>query len=100
MVWEHSIHGVPWTPKKMRIAVEALRADASVGFAFGADKLAHLSELDDKVFARRPDLRLHPWSTRSSRLISEEELALLASMKQSIPSSAPIASSFWQKSRA
>lgn len=73
--------GVPWTKAKMTKAVEILRTDAAVTFAFGAEKLSVLEELDEMVFSVRPDLILHVWSVSDKRIITDEELASLTKMK-------------------
>lgn len=78
--WVHSMHGVPWTPKKMRQAVAVLRDGASVGFAFAADPLERLRELDERVFAERPDLWLHAWSTASGAKVTDAALAELTAL--------------------
>lgn len=78
--WAHSMNGVPWTAKKMRQAVSTLREGASVTFAFGADPLERLLELDEKVLALRPDLQLHAWSVAAARRLSHEEATALASL--------------------
>lgn len=72
--------GVPWTKKKMKEAVKILRQGASVTFAFGAEKLTALQELNDEVFALRPDLVFHAWSVTTKRIITDEELQTLVGM--------------------
>ncbi len=79
--WVHSMHGVPWTPKKMRQAVSILRDAASVGFAFAADRAEQLADLDARVFAERPDLWLHAWSTAPGSKVTDGELAALVALR-------------------
>src|SRR5688500_8713594 len=74
-----AMHGVPWTPAKMRAAAQ-LRADDSVGFVCGAEPLERLAKLDAQVFAKRPDLRLHVWPHPIGRVFSAQELATIASL--------------------
>jgi hypothetical protein len=78
--WIHSMDGVPWTKAKMKEAVEILRPNASVTFAFGAEKLSVLNELNENVFKVRPDLIFHVWSVADNRIITNEELTLLTKM--------------------
>lgn len=78
--WIHSMDGVPWTKAKMKKAVEILRPNASVTFAFGAEKLSVLKELNETVFNVRPDLIFHVWSVSDNRIITDEELVLLTKM--------------------
>lgn len=73
--------GVPWTTRKMKEAVKILRTGATVSFAFGAEKLEMLYQLDEQVLAARPDMVLKAWSVASKGIITEEELAALASLK-------------------
>lgn len=79
--WTHSMNGVPWTKAKMREAVEILRPNSSVTFAFGAEKLSVLKELNETVFNVRPDLIFHVWSVVNNRIITNEELTLLTKME-------------------
>lgn len=78
--WIHSMNGVPWTKAKMKEAVEILRPNASVTFAFGAEKLSVLKELNETVFNVRPDLIFHVWSLSDNRIITNKELTLLTKM--------------------
>jgi hypothetical protein len=78
--WIHSMNGVPWTKAKMNEAVEILRPNASLTFAFGAEKLSVLKELNETVFNVRPDLIFHVWSVADNRIITNEELTLLTKM--------------------
>lgn len=73
--------GVPWTKAKMEEAVEILRPHAAVTFAFGAEKISVLKELDEGVFKLRPDLIFHVWSVSDKSMITVEELALLTKMR-------------------
>lgn len=75
------MNGVPWTTRKMKEAVEILRPGATVTFAFGAEKLHLLHQLDEQVLAVRPDLVLQAWSVSPKRILTEEELASLAALK-------------------
>lgn len=79
--WIHSMDGVPWTKAKMEKAVEILRPHAAVTFAFGAEKLSVLKELDEGVFKLRPDLIFHVWSVSDKRNITDEEFTLLTKMR-------------------
>ncbi|WP_442604134.1 hypothetical protein [Paenibacillus sp. KN14-4R] len=79
--WIHAMHGVPWTPKKMKSAVEKLRRRATISFAFDSDKLADLVKLDEMVLSHRPDLILHIWSYRKKGDYSDEMLDILAGLK-------------------
>ncbi|MCP1996315.1 hypothetical protein [Flavobacterium sp. HSC-61S13] len=79
--WIHSMDGVPWTKAKMEEAVEILRPHAAVTFAFGAEKISVLKELDEGVFKLRPDLIFHVWSVSDKSMITVEELALLTKMR-------------------
>ena len=79
--WIHSMHGVPWTKTKMKKAVEILRPNASVTFAFGAEKLSVLEELNEIVFSIRPDLTFHVWSVANNEILTDEELTLLTKMQ-------------------
>src|SRR5262249_50686961 len=45
VTWIHSMHGMPWTVKKMNEAVKSLRPSATIGFAFGGERLPALQEL-------------------------------------------------------
>lgn len=80
--WIHSMDGVPWTKTKMVEAVEILRPHAAITFAFGAEELSVLKELDETVFKVRPDLIFHVWSVSDKSMITVEELALLTKMRQ------------------
>jgi hypothetical protein len=79
--WIHSMNGHPWTKAKMKKAVEVLRPNASVQFAFGAEKLSVLIELNKNVFSVRPDLVFHVWSAAGNKIITDEELTLLTKME-------------------
>jgi hypothetical protein len=79
--WIHAMHGVPWTPKKMKAAVEKLRRRATISFAFDSDKLADLVKLDEMVLSHRPDLILHIWSYNNKGDYSVEMLDILAGLK-------------------
>ncbi len=79
--WIHSIDGVPWTKAKMKEAIEILRPNASITFAFGAEKLSVLNELNITVFSARPDFIFHVWSVADNQIITNEELELLTKMK-------------------
>lgn len=76
----HSMNGVPWTNVKMKDAIQILRPNASVTFAFGAEELSVLKDLNEIVFQVRPDLILHVWSVADNRIITNEELSLLTKM--------------------
>ncbi|MEN5378751.1 hypothetical protein [Sphingobacterium kitahiroshimense] len=78
--WIHSMNGVPWTNVKMNDAIQILRPNASVTFAFGAEALSVLKDLNEIVFQVRPDLILHVWSVADNRIITNEELSLLTKM--------------------
>lgn len=78
--WIHSMNGVPWTNVKMKDAIQILRPNASVTFAFGAEALSVLKDLNEIVFQVRPDLILHVWSVAENRIITNEELSLLTKM--------------------
>ncbi len=79
--WIHSMNGVPWTIPKMQEAALLLRRRASIGFVFGADKLSDLVELDELLFAKRPDLILNIGSTASKGEYTEEWIDTLAGLK-------------------
>lgn len=72
--WDASMDGMPWTKRKMKEAVKILRPGASVTFAFGGEKLSALQELNEEVFAMRPDLLFHAWSVTTESIITNEEL--------------------------
>jgi hypothetical protein len=78
--WTASMDGMPWTKRKMKEAVKILRPGASVTFAFGAEKLTALQELNEEVFKPRPDLVFHAWSVTTKSIITDEELQALISM--------------------
>ncbi|MEC0090822.1 leucine-rich repeat domain-containing protein [Paenibacillus macquariensis] len=80
-VWIHAMHGVPWTPKKMKTAVEKLRRRATISFSFDSDKLEDLVKLDEMVLFHRPDLILHISSNRNKGVYSDEMLEILAGLK-------------------
>lgn len=73
--------GVPWTTRKMKEAVKILRSGATVSFAFGAEKPEMLHQLDEQVLAARPDIVLQAWSVTTKRILTDEELVALASLK-------------------
>ncbi|MGV1758590.1 hypothetical protein ACQZ6F_20545 [Rhizobium sp. A22-96] len=75
-----SMNGLPWTSEKIAEAASQIRQGGRVGFAFGVDALAHLLELDARVFSTRPDLKLTVW-TVASQAYSDEELNTLASLR-------------------
>lgn len=57
-VWIHSMNGAPWKKSKMNQAIKKLRHRALISYVVGIDKLEDLQELDQIVFAKRPDLIL------------------------------------------
>ncbi|GGF67711.1 hypothetical protein GCM10010912_10880 [Paenibacillus albidus] len=79
--WVHSMSGVPWTSAKMNKAVQKLRHRATIGFAYETDHADDLVKLDERVFAKRPDLILHVWATGKKGGYSEEFMELLAGLK-------------------
>lgn len=79
-VWIHSMDGFPWTKSKMAKAIEILKQNASITFAFGYEKLSVLELLNEFVFKVRPDLILNIWSVTDKRIITEEELEVLNKM--------------------
>lgn len=72
--------GMPWTKRKMKEAVKILRPGANVTFAFGGEELTALKELNEEVFAIRPDLVFHAWSVTTKSIITNEELNALIGM--------------------
>lgn len=57
-VWTRSMNGAPWTKGKMNQAVKQLRERALISYVIDVDKLQDLLDLDQHVFAKRPDLVL------------------------------------------
>ncbi|MDR6723324.1 hypothetical protein J2W91_001776 [Paenibacillus amylolyticus] len=80
-VWAASMSGVPWTMDKMDDAVRHLRNRATISYVVGVDKLHDLIQLDQHVFARRPDLILYVSHVEKNSPSSEEVLAQLAELK-------------------
>ncbi len=79
-VWTHSMDGFPWTKNKMTKAIEILRPNATITFAFGYEKVLVLEILNEIVFKVRPDLILHVWSVASDHVITEQEIEYLNKM--------------------
>lgn len=77
----HAMHGVPWTPAKMRAAVQKVQKGGSVSFSFGTDPLDCLRQLDGQVFALRPDLNLHISPNLKGAKFTEAELETVASLE-------------------
>lgn len=57
-VWTSSMNGAPWTKGKMDQAVKQLRERALISYVIDVDKPQDLLDLDQHVFAKRPDLVL------------------------------------------
>ncbi|WP_405113124.1 hypothetical protein MHH28_06300 [Paenibacillus sp. FSL K6-1217] len=57
-VWTSSMNGAPWTKNKMNTAVKQLRERALISYVIDVDDPQDLLELDQHVFAKRPDLVL------------------------------------------
>lgn len=76
-----SMHGFPWTKEKMSQAIERVKEDGTVTFAFGSAKLELLKEIDDIVFQARPDLVLQVWSNADNEIISDQQLGELVQLR-------------------
>ncbi|MFC6650836.1 hypothetical protein [Paenibacillus rhizoplanae] len=80
-VWTSSMNGAPWTKSKMSTAVKQLRERALISYVIDVDKLQDLQELDQHVFAERPDLVLSISQADRKVRYSEELLQTLAELQ-------------------
>ncbi|MFD1906677.1 hypothetical protein ACFSQ7_25810 [Paenibacillus rhizoplanae] len=75
------MNGAPWTKSKMSTAVKQLRERALISYVIDVDKLQDLQELDQHVFAERPDLVLSISQADRKVRYSEELLQTLAELQ-------------------
>ncbi|WP_339225082.1 hypothetical protein [Paenibacillus sp. FSL H8-0332] len=80
-VWTSSMNGAPWTKSKMSTAVKQLRERALISYVIDVDKLHDLQELDQHVFAERPDLVLSISQVDGKVRYPEELLQTLAELQ-------------------
>ena len=80
-IWAASMGGVPWDADKMEQAVTQLRHRATISFVVGSDTMEDLQELDQRVFARRPDLILKIDNPQEKEGYTEHFLDTLASLR-------------------
>ncbi|WP_340398328.1 hypothetical protein [Paenibacillus sp. FSL H8-0079] len=79
--WAASMSGAPWNDDKMSNAITQLRNRATVSFVAGLDEVHDLRQLDEHVFAKRPDLILSISNTDVKGRYTEELLEILAALK-------------------
>jgi len=79
--WAASMSGVPWDEEKMKNAITQLRNRATISFVVGLDEMHDLRQLDELVFAKRPDLILSISNTDAKARYTEEFLEILATLK-------------------
>lgn len=80
-IWTSSMSGAPWTKSKMDTAAKQLRQRAIISFVIDLDKLEDLHELDQHVFAKRPDLVLSVSHRDMKGHYSEQLVELLSELK-------------------
>ncbi|MEK4516042.1 hypothetical protein NSS64_12240 [Paenibacillus sp. FSL H8-0122] len=80
-VWTSSMNGAPWTRGKMDQAVKELRQRALISYVIDVDKLQDLQELDQHVFAERPDLVLSISQADKNGRYTKELLQTIAELQ-------------------
>lgn len=80
-VWASSMNGAPWTLSKMNEATNHLRQRAFVSYVIDVDKLEDLQELDQYVFAARPDLVLSISQIDVKMRYTDDLIEALANLK-------------------
>ncbi|MEK4042607.1 hypothetical protein NSU18_03025 [Paenibacillus sp. FSL H8-0048] len=80
-VWTSSMNGAPWTKGKMDQAVKQLRERALISYVFDVDKPQDLLDLDQHVFAERPDLVLSISQADTKGRYTKELLQTIAELK-------------------
>lgn len=79
--WISSMNGAPWTKLKMIEATKRLRHRALISFVIDLDKLEDLQELDQRVFAERPDLILSVTQISNNKRSLEKLISTVAGLQ-------------------
>lgn len=79
--WTSSMNGAPWTKIKMNQATKQLRHRALISFVIDIDELEDLQELDQRVFAKRPDLILSVTQINMNKPSLEQFILTLAGLQ-------------------
>jgi hypothetical protein len=80
-VWTSSMNGAPWTRGKMDQAEKDLRQRALISYVINVDKPQDLQELDQHLFAKRPDLVLSISHVDTKGRYTQELLQTIAELQ-------------------